>query len=80
MRTSSTVVFVGENCMLKNIIEELFMNMVDTRVVKCLIFTGRYMSGVIDNINEFVKDKNVKTIESLQHGHVLNATIVYYYE
>lgn len=56
------------------------MNMVDTRVVKCLIFTGRYMSEVVENINEFVKDKNVKTIESLQHGHVLNSTIVYYYE
>lgn len=74
------VVTMYEIAMLKNIIEGLFMNMVDTRVVKCLIFTGRYMSEVIANINEFVKDKNVKTIESLQHGNVLNSTIVYYYE
>lgn len=56
------------------------MNVIDTRVVKCVIFADRFQSVVIERINEFVKDKNVKTIESLVHGDSLNATIVYYYE
>jgi hypothetical protein len=58
------------------------MNVLDTRVVKCEILSEVYLSKLIEKVNVFVKDKNIKTIETLANtnGSNLNAIIVYYYE
>jgi hypothetical protein len=52
---------------------------IDTRVVKCQLFQDLYMQKLVEKVNEFIFNKNVKTIETMPGGGNVIVMAVYYY-